>query len=137
MSNLPDRNYKANGSILLPVDADTGSPLDYTKSASSEYYKVVESNREVPSTVPDSAAFASGCKSDPNGPATTSSAEPVEPPALQQSEPKADEAKANGTARDDGAGTEETPEPTEEATPAPSEATEEQPSNGQPSDSAN
>ncbi len=159
VSNLPDRNYKANGSILLPVDADTGSPLDYTKSASSEYYKVVESNREVPSTVPDSAAFASGGKSDPNGPATTSSAEPVEPPvqaanapagppvqataapaeppALQESEPKADEAEANGTARDDGAGTEETPEPTEEAIPAPSEATEEQPSNGQPSDSAN
>ncbi len=85
VSNLPDRNCKANGSILLPVDVDTESPLDYTKSATSENYQIVESNREVPSTVPDSVAFASGGKSDP-GPDESSKT------ATQDDEPEADTA---------------------------------------------
>ena len=83
VSNLPDRNYKANGSILLPVDVDTGSPINSTKQASSEYYKITESNKVVPSTVPDSVAFAGGGKSNPGDSARAMSSEPDESLAAQ------------------------------------------------------
>ncbi len=81
VSTLPGRNYTANGSILLPVDVDRGSALDYSKQASSEYLKIVESNREVPSTVPDSVAFAGGGKSDSDSSVKAASSEPIEPQA--------------------------------------------------------
>lgn len=65
-SNQPGRTNKANGSILLPADTDLVSPLDSNKVASSDYLKIIESNRLVPSTVPESVAYANGGKSDPD-----------------------------------------------------------------------
>ena len=90
---MPGRNYTANGSILLPVDVDRGSALDYSKQASSECLKIVESNREVPSTVPDSVAFASGGKSDPDSSVKATSSKPD---VLQGTQPKEPAARANG-----------------------------------------
>ena len=95
VSTLPGRNYTANGSILLPVDVDTGSALDYSKQASSEYLNIVESNREVPSTVPDSVAFAGGGKSDPD---SSIKATASKPDATQGTQPKEPTAQANGAA---------------------------------------
>ncbi|MBR3318015.1 MAG: hypothetical protein IKG21_09400, partial [Atopobiaceae bacterium] len=65
VSEQPNRNYNANGSILMPVDVDVKSPLDPTKNTDSDILKIIESNRVVPSTVPDSIALAGGGKSDP------------------------------------------------------------------------
>ena len=95
VSTLPGRNYTANGSILLPVDVDRGSALDYSKQATSEYLKIVESNREVPSTVPDSVAFAGGGKS---GPDSSIKATASKPDATQGTQPKEPSAQANGAA---------------------------------------
>ncbi|MBR3316791.1 MAG: hypothetical protein IKG21_03065 [Atopobiaceae bacterium] len=77
VSNLPGRENNANGSILLPVDIDVNSPLDPTKNTQSDYLKIVASNREVPSTVPDSVAYAGGGKSDPEAAVAAASDEPV------------------------------------------------------------
>lgn len=124
VSNLPGRNYTANGSILLPVDVDRGSALDYSKQASSECLKIVESNREVPSTVPDSVAFASGGKSDPDSSVKATSSKPD---VLQGTQPKESAEQANGAESNNAAvthegqsvnmdsGKESAPEPTNEA----------------------
>ena len=66
ISNRPGREDRANGSILMPVDANVVSPIDTSKQVSSEYMRIIESNRKVPSTVPDSVAFAGKGKSDPD-----------------------------------------------------------------------
>ncbi len=63
------RSNETNGSILFPIDEDFVTPLDATKESSSEFYKIVGSNKAVESTVPDSVAFAGGGKSNPDAPA--------------------------------------------------------------------
>ena len=50
----------------MPSDADVTSPLDPKMESSSDYLKIVESNRAVQSTVPDPVAFADGGKADPD-----------------------------------------------------------------------
>ena len=84
VSDLPNRNNQANGSILLPVDVDTVSPLDMTKATSSDYLKIVKSNEVVESTVPDSVALAGGGKSSPDAGLTTASV--GEEPAKEDSD---------------------------------------------------
>lgn len=59
------RAYKPNGSILFDFARDFETPLDTTKDYTSEFFKIVNSNEFVPSTVSDAVAFAGGGKSDP------------------------------------------------------------------------
>ena len=86
VTNRPGRQYVANGSIIMPVDADVASPLDDTKTATSDYLKIIESNKVVPSTVPDSVAFASGGKSalEPAEAEASSAAQPAEGQVAEQ-----------------------------------------------------
>lgn len=60
------RTNDVNGSILRPIDEDYANPLDATKESSSDVLKVVDSDKSVESTVPDSVALAGGGKSDPD-----------------------------------------------------------------------
>ncbi len=80
VSGLPSRKGRANGSVLMPVDTDGESPLDGTRQSSSDYLKVVETNRLVASTVPAAVAYASGGKSDPDAPLDSTAAEPAAEP---------------------------------------------------------
>ncbi len=82
VSGLSGRANKANGSILLPSDTDQASPLDNTKSVSSDCLKIVESNQEIPSTVPDEEALKSAGRSNPDAPAAEAA-----PKQSAQSEP--------------------------------------------------
>lgn len=58
-----DKSAKANGSILFDFEKKYDSPLDPTKEEHSEYYRAVEDNGLVPSTVPDSEGLKSGGRS--------------------------------------------------------------------------
>jgi hypothetical protein len=83
VSGLPSRKGRANGSVLMPVDTDGESPLDSSRQSSSDYLKVVETNRLVASTVPAAVAHASGGKSDPDAPLDSTAAEPAAEPVAE------------------------------------------------------
>ena len=57
------RGQTPNGSMILNFDEAAESPLDSNKTDSTDYLKIVESNRFVESTVPDSEALKGGGKS--------------------------------------------------------------------------
>ncbi|MBR3225153.1 MAG: hypothetical protein IKF78_07520 [Atopobiaceae bacterium] len=57
------KGFIPNGSILFDFDRDFDFPLDPSKTASSEYYKIIESNTYTDSTVPDDVALPGGGKS--------------------------------------------------------------------------
>ncbi len=59
-----DREHLPNGSILFDFSVDYDTPLDRTKSDSTEVYQIAESNTFVTSTVPDDVALAGGGKSE-------------------------------------------------------------------------
>ena len=117
-SNQPGRTNKANGSILLPADTDLVSPLDSNKVASSDYLKIIESNRLVPSTVPESVAYASGGKSDPDATAqttveTTTAATVANPAVPAAAESTAEKESVESADIGDGAANATVPQATE------------------------
>ncbi len=58
-----ERNNIPTGSILFDFDKDFASPLDESKDEPSDYYKIIESNTYVDSTVDIGKAFEGGGKS--------------------------------------------------------------------------
>lgn len=77
----PSRTNLPNGSMLFGFDEDFTSPLDPSKDAASEAYKIVDSNTAVESTVPDSTALAGGGKSQSGTPSATTQSQPAADPA--------------------------------------------------------
>lgn len=76
MLGLETSDSVPNGSILYDFDRDFGTPLDASKAATADFFKIVSDNALHASTVPDAVAFAGGGRSTPT--AATSSAESQE-----------------------------------------------------------
>ena len=74
IERIPGRTHKPNGSILFDLADDYNLPVDPSKEASSDFYRIVDSSTFVPSTVPADVAFASGGKSESNTAAAASEA---------------------------------------------------------------
>ena len=74
IERTPGRTHKPNGSILFDLADDYSLPVDPSKEASSDFYRIVDSSTFVPSTVPADVAFASGGKSESNTAAAASEA---------------------------------------------------------------
>ena len=55
-----------NGSILFDFEMDFSEPIDPNKEASSDFYRIVESNVSIPTTVKNDTPQIGGGKSDPN-----------------------------------------------------------------------
>ncbi|MDO4797646.1 MAG: hypothetical protein Q4A01_06470 [Coriobacteriales bacterium] len=86
-----------NGSILFDFNKRFDAPIDPNKKSSSEYFKIVESNTVVPSTVKNDTANIGGGKSNPDQ-ATANSQTP------QTAQAAKDDAPPMAAKTDDGNG---------------------------------
>ena len=91
-----DDSSTANGSILFDFEEDFDSPLDPTQESQSDYYRIVEDNGRVPSTVPDSEALKSGGRS--RGGASGSTSLAMTAAAEEDADAAADAAAADAAA---------------------------------------
>ena len=64
LDNDQERNHIANGSILYDLDVNIDEPLDATKEVSSEYFKIIDSNTYVASTVKPEITLIGAGKSE-------------------------------------------------------------------------
>ncbi|MBQ9004618.1 MAG: hypothetical protein IJ087_22510, partial [Eggerthellaceae bacterium] len=85
---------RANGSILFDFDRKFDAPLDGTKEETADFYKIVDSNEYVESTVPNDVALAGGGKSESGTPTVKASA--LKPKASQQGADAAADRKPEG-----------------------------------------
>ena len=63
LSQQPNREYLAHGSILLDFDLDYGSPIDRNVQGAENAYVITDSNNVVPSTVELLRAYVGGGRS--------------------------------------------------------------------------